>query len=364
MGSEVAAPLLRIVARGVSPGLPSPPATWRKGLILSHTHLGDVLYRTCSLGALKAGLPDCEWDFLTSPLGAEVLAGNPAIREVLPLQMSEDSWSLPAAAVRVLASRGYDAVLCTNTVRYYADFILALRLGAPNRVGFSDKGFSSVLSLPVQASMPRAYPDYFRTMVSAVIGAPPKWPLKPHMFPGSEDVAAADTAWSELKLDRKRPVVACSLTTRQPRGEWPSEIFIRALEIAHAESGAQIVFCGSVEDSDRLYSAAARCSVPSVVLPGTLGIRGFAAFLQRCSVLLAMDSGPRHIANAVSTPVVFLRNPTYLRVEAGSYADTEVDAAPLDELIRPDRVGYLAAKIDPAEIAGLLIKCMNQPRRQ
>ncbi|MBA3657489.1 MAG: glycosyltransferase family 9 protein [Gemmatimonadaceae bacterium] len=364
MGSEVAAPLLRIVARGVSPGLPSPPATWRKGLILSHTHLGDVLYRTCSLGALKAGLPDCEWDFLTSPLGAEVLAGNPAIREVLPLQMSEDSWSLSSRAMREIGARGYDVILCTNTVRHYADFLTALRLRVPNRVGFIDKGFSGVLSFGVESSMPRAYPDYFRTMVSAVIGTPPAWPLKPQIFPGIADVAAAERAWAGLDLDCERPVIACTLTTRQPGGQWPSELFLRSLEIAHGESGAQIVFCGSIEDTDSLYSAAARCSVPSVVLAGALGIRGFAAFLQRCSVLLAMDSGPRHVANAVSTPVVFLRNATYLRAEAGSYADTEVDAAPLDELVGPERVRYLAAKIDPAAIAGSLIKCMNEPRCQ
>lgn len=334
---------------------PTPPASWRRGLILSHTHIGDVLYRTCSLEALAAGLPECRWDILTSPGTAEVLAGNPSIADVVALQGSEDSWGLRSNAVRELAARHYDVVLCTNTVRHYADFITALRLRAPNRIGIADKGLTSVLSLAVETPMPQPYPAYFRAMVSAVTGLAPSWELRPRIFPDSRDVGAAADAWNSLGLDSAVPVVACTLTTRQPHGEWPSDLFVRALEIANAERPLQIVFCGSSDDAPKLNAAASRCAVPAAVLAGTLRVRAFAAFLQRCAVLLAMDSGPRHIGNAVGTPVVFARNLSYWRAEAGVYCATEVDIAPPDERVPPGRLNAVFAKISPKYIADALL---------
>lgn len=358
VASEVASPLLRAGVAVAQLGSPTAPASWRRGLILSHTHIGDVLYRTCSLDALTAGLPECSWDFLTSPGTAEVLAGNPSIADVVPLQESEDSWGLRADAVRELAARGYDVVLCTNTVRHYADFVTALRLRAPNRIGIAGKGLTSVLSLAVETPMPQPYPAYFREMVAAVTGVAPSWELRPRIFPDARDSGAAADAWNALALNAAVPVVACTLTTRQPHGEWPSDLFVEALEIAAAGRPLQIVFCGSGDDAPKLNAAAARCAVPAGVLAGTLRVRAFAAFLRRCAALLAMDSGPRHIANAVGTPVVFARNLSYSRAEAGAYCATEVDIAPPDERVPPARLGPVLARVGPRDVADALLRVL------
>ena len=49
--------------------------------------------------------------------------------------------------------------------------------------------------------------------------------------------------------------------------------------------------------------------------------------MKRCSLVFCPDSGPRHIANAVGTPVVFVRNLFSDRVETGSYCSNEWDLA-------------------------------------
>ncbi|MDQ6717437.1 MAG: glycosyltransferase family 9 protein [Gemmatimonadota bacterium] len=360
VASELASPLLAAAARSSTGRPPTPAADWRKGLIISHTHIGDLLYRTCSLETLRSGLPNCSWDYLVSPAGAEVLTGNPAISEILPLQLTEDSWSLSATAMRDLALRGYDVVLCTNTVRHYADFVTALRLRVPNRVGISTKGFSAALTLPVEAEMPMAYPAYFRSIVSAVTGVPASWSLRPRIYLDGEATAEAGEAWQRGRLAAGKPVIACTLTTRQPHGAWPADLFVRSLERASSATGAQIVFCGSAADAEQLHAAAATCSAPSTVLAGELGVRAFAAFLSRCSALLATDSGPRHVANAVGTPVVFGRNLTYSRIEAGTYTDTETDIAPpADEFVRPAELPNSYAKVSVEAIASALVSRLS-----
>ena len=61
---------------------------------MGHTHIGDILYRTCSLPALREHLPDCEWSYAVTPGTAEVLQGNPHVREILPVIEGENSWDL------------------------------------------------------------------------------------------------------------------------------------------------------------------------------------------------------------------------------------------------------------------------------
>jgi ADP-heptose:LPS heptosyltransferase len=99
--------------------------------------------------------------------------------------------------------------------------------------------------------------------------------------------------------------------------------------------------------------AKARCDV----LAGTLPLKSFAGFLSRCMVVLAQDSAPRHMANAVGTPVVFLRNLSVSRVETGAYCDTEVDAAPgEDEFVKGEDFARVIAKVPPEVIAERILR--------
>jgi ADP-heptose:LPS heptosyltransferase len=358
VASEIGAPLLRLGASAFCGFESSPPTQWRRGLILGHNHIGDVLYRTCSLPALHAALPDCEWDYLTGPVSGQVLEGNPAIRSVLPYQMADESWSITASDFSKLRSAKYDVVLCSNIVRYYPDVLLAVALGVKNRVGFTFKGFSGLINHPVGADFPSSYPAYFQNMVSSVTGVPPTWPLVPKIFPSSRDREQADAAWRDLALDSGNKVLACSITTRQA-GAWPRDHYLRALEFVSEQARAEIVLFGAANERNILEDAMSRCRARCRLLPGTLNIRALAAFVGKCSAALVMDSGPRHIANAVSTPVVFGRNLTSSRVETGRYCDNEIDCAPPgDQYLSPQDVASVVNKMDPARTAQLVIEAL------
>jgi ADP-heptose:LPS heptosyltransferase len=91
-----------------------------------------------------------------------------------------------------------------------------------------------------------------------------------------------------------------------------------------------IVLFGAANDESDLRRIAATLPVDARVVAGQLGWLAFACALEKCDVLFAMDSGPRHLANAVATPVAFTRNLMFARVEAGVYGDNEIDLAPPD----------------------------------
>jgi ADP-heptose:LPS heptosyltransferase len=351
--------MLRALSSCMVRAKPTVPSEWRRGLIVGHNHIGDVLYRTCSLPALAKYLPECRWDYLAGVTSAEVLAGNPAISEVFPDQIGDDSWTLRSGALKTLRARRYDVVLCTNILRYYPDLMLALAIGAPNRVGYTLKGFSGLVTRPVASGFPQPYPGYFRAMVSAVTQASPSWPLIPRVYPSRTDKEAALAALSTFQRPGT-PLVACSLTTRQPSG-WPREHFLRALEIVHRKTGAQIVLFGAPDELALLREAARECAAPCAVLEAGLNLRALSHFLSRCWAALTPDSGPRHLANAAGTPVVFARSLNVRRVETGAYCDNETDAGPPEELLTPEQIRAVVARHDPAHTAALVLRAMRAP---
>ncbi|MEO7043436.1 MAG: hypothetical protein ABI035_14330, partial [Gemmatimonadaceae bacterium] len=84
--------------------------------------------------------------------------------------------------------------------------------------------------------------------------------------------------------------------------------------------------------------------------------------LRRCSVHFCMDSGPRHLANAVGTPVVFTRNLAVRASEAGTYCPTEVDVMPNADYLSPDQVTRMIWTIDRSEVAATVLGHARTPR--
>jgi heptosyltransferase II len=356
--SEFLAPLLRSGATLASRGAPSEPSSWRNGLILGHNHIGDVMYRTCSLGHLRSGLPDCKWSYLTAPASAELLKGNSSVGEVLPWNTGENSWELRDGGFRELRRRQFDVVLCTNALRHYPDLSLAIALGIPNRVGFSYKGLSGLITRPAALQFPSAYAEYFRGMVADIVSRPPDWPLRPQLFPDGDDVSAVVGVWKGFGLSEDRPVVACCVTTRQASGNWPREHILEAIARARVEREFDVVLCGAIEDSGQLSDIARELAYPVRVLAGGLGLRAFGAFLARCATLVTLDSGPRHLGNAVGIPVLFARNLSHSRVEAGKYCDTETDLAPPLEYLSDEETRRAVTAIPVADTAARIIETL------
>jgi ADP-heptose:LPS heptosyltransferase len=303
---------------------------------------------------LREHLPHVEWSYAVSPGSAEVLEGNPHITEVLPVIRGENSWDLVEGGFAQLKSREFDVVLCTNTLRHHPDLGLATALGIPNRFAFSGKGFSGLINYPVAMGFPDSYSSYFRTMVASAIERPADWPLRPRLHPSAEDEDRAARFFTDLGLSGDRPILACSLGTRQARGNWPDDVLLAILDNARARFDFDIVFTGVESDAARLQVIASDFRHPARVLAGGARLLTFAAFLKRCSAILTLDSGPRHIGNAMGVPVLFTRNLSHSMKEAGAYCETETDLAPpveylndteTDRVAQSQPVGLLADKL-------------------
>ena len=356
VASEVVAPVLRIVARAVSRSAAASPSQWRTGVIFGNGHIGDVLYRTCSLDLLKRGLPDCEWSYVTTPSAAEALTNNPSLAAVLPWSLDADTQALAPGWHRHLAERRFDVALCSENVAHHHALLLALKLGIPNRVAFTQKGLSGLVTEAVQLPESMSRPAQFRYLVRQITRLQDTAALRPRLFPSVSDTNAAESEWARLKLNDAEFVIACSVTTRQTIGDFPPGLFIdilrRALDIAPA---ARVVLAGSAGDRPLLNSMAQELDGRAAVSAGVLSVLGYGAMLQRCAVFIGADSGPRHLANAAGIPVFFVRNMGTSEIEAGAYCPTETDIAPAGEYLSPNAMRSALDDVDRYAVATALV---------
>jgi len=337
LATELASPVLRRRARAQVSGEEAPPSAWREVLVLGDHHLGDLLYRSCSFAAMRRWFPNARFTMVTAPgLGSFVGADMHAFEGYDQERRDQ------LADFDTLARTRFDAAVCTSSWRIHEDLKLALALGIPNRAALAHKGFSGWITHPLDppaAANPLAYPmeiwELFRQLAAFEDGggteAIPEF-LRPeiHLDAQVRASSAAKTAgWHEGQdgqadaAGRKR--VAVFTTSRQPVEQWSAASFREVVQQL-GESGAEVVVLGSSGDRERLEEIAS--STGARVSAGELSFGELAVWLESCNAALCTDSGPRHLANAVGTPVFFFRNLRSDPVGTGAYCATETDLVP------------------------------------
>ena len=137
-----------------------------------------------------------------------------------------------------------------------------------------------------------------------------------------------------------------------------------ALVEARRSSDFDVVLCGGPGDRDRLMKLKAEIGDGVHVIAGDLSLRGFAMFLRHCRVLFTLDSGPRHMGNAVATRVLFARNMSHSQIEAGVYCSSETDLVPAGEYLSDKEIARVAATVPRSVCARQLCELIRSGARQ
>lgn len=170
-----------------------------------------------------------------------------------------------------------------------------------------------------------------------------------------------DAVSARIGIDwRKQPVLACSVTSRQPSGVWPQDQFLKTIQYVRERVPCTVVYTGAKSDAPQLQRLAELTGPDAFVLAGELDLLAIVALLRRCRLALTSDSGPRHLASAAGIPVFFVRNLSFRREEAGAYAEGDHDMAPKNlELLNPAQQAAAFAAIDPRDVGEEMLRLLR-----
>lgn len=272
--------------------------------VLRANAIGDFLLALPALEALRAAYPGAELVLLGSDWHREFLAGRPGpVDRCVAVPPShgvrDDRPPVPPEAL--------DAFFAAMRAERF-DLAVQLHGGGANSNPFTTRLGATVSAgarAPDAAGLDRtvAYarhqPELLRLLeVVGLVGAAPVT-LEPRVA-----VTAADRAESDRLLPGDgRPLVALHPGANDARRRWPPERFA-AVGRELSRKGARVVVTGGRADRDLAAGVTGLLAGEATDLSGRLSLGGLAGLLERCRLVVANDSGPRHLAAAVGTATV------------------------------------------------------------
>jgi len=275
-------------------------------LVIKLRYLGDVLLSTPTLRALKATYPTARVTALVNRGTDEILAANPDVDEIMPLDRGSiiEQWRFAISVRR----RGFDLVIDLTDGDRAA--ILTWMSGALVRIGFNaeqrwtGRCYTTAVSAdPVAHRIERDLTALTPLNIVATDRVPRLWLTH-------KDEALADELLSKLGLRSDQSIVILQPGARYWFKAWPTDRFAELADRLTDQFGCQVLVGGSQQEQDLTQLVVKQAKSRLISIAGLLTIRTLAALLKRAALFVGNDTGVMHIATAVGTPVVGLFGPS------------------------------------------------------
>ncbi len=285
-------------------------------LLVRPDHLGDMLFLTPGLAALRCALPGARITVLAGPWAAEVLRGNPHADAVLtcpfpgferrPKASLAGPYRLLSAQSQAL--RGdYDTAVILRFDHWWGAW-LAAAAGIPRRIGYAWPEVQPFLTQAVPYQPGRHEVLQNATLLAAL--APGRQPELPSTrFYLTEVDRAWAAAWLAQHGANDVRLVAIHPGAGAAVKQWPPAAWAEVASALGAQQGTHILLTGGPTERKLADAVASGASAPMLNAAGQTTLGQLAALYERCALVLGSDSGPLHLAVAVGAATVHLHGP-------------------------------------------------------
>jgi ADP-heptose:LPS heptosyltransferase len=277
------------------------PQKVRRVLLISNTALGDTLFSTPAIRALKARYPAWELEVLAHRVFGALLAHNPSVSRI---------FTYPGRTRRLLSlardlrRRRYDLAIILHGNDPEAT-LLAYLTGSPFLIGSARSPLSFAYSATVTPADPFEHAierrlNYVRLLSADTADKRMDLCLAP------EELAQAATILTKNFGQVPPLLMALHPTGSDPYKWWPAASFIELGNFLYKTYGAPLLIISGAGDREPAAAIAAQLSGPTLVTGGRYPLLIVAALLSHCRLLVANDSGPLHLGLALRVPTIAL----------------------------------------------------------
>lgn len=298
------------------------PAKIRRVLIVHPYGIGDLLFVTPVMRALRL-IPTVETvDLLLGSRTREVVENNPHINDIFVVDKDKahqqsgfenlrDLWTLG----RKLRAKHYDLILDYSLRREHAFFGRFL-LGIPRCAGFAYKKratFHNIRFPLPEAFWKRHVVDFYCDLAEAA-GIPVEDRFLEYCFPRTSSLIEAEVA-GKLKLLPERflavaPGGGDSWGKEASFKRWPAKYFAELVTRLQKEKDIHgVAILGSRSERALCEEFQAMIKPPSVVLAGETSLAQTAMVLKKSALFVGNDGGLVHLAHALHVPLVAFYGP-------------------------------------------------------
>jgi lipopolysaccharide heptosyltransferase II len=283
------------------------PDNPKRILVWVKNWMGDVLFTTPALSAIRMCFPNAHIAVIIVPWCAEILSGNPDINEII-LNQERGLHKGFFGRIRLLKqiySGHYDVCFLFHRSRTRA--FISFLAQIPCRIGYNTKNRGRFLSLNIAVPRNVHMVDYNLELLRQA-----------GMQTDSRDyvlcLAEEEIKWAKRFLERNcagtDPIIVLNPGGNWMNKRWSAENFSKLAEMLYEQISAQVIITGADKDLPLANRISEKAQIPIHIAAGKTTIKTLAALINLCDVYVGCDSGPTHMAAAVRTPLVALFGPT------------------------------------------------------
>ncbi len=280
-----------------------------KILLVQQNWLGDVLFATPAIRAVRKKYPQAYIACLVPPRAAAVLQNNPHINEVI---VCGDRLSFLSIlfwkTVGSLRAQQFDAAIFFH--RSKTRVWLACLGGIRERWGYARLGRTTLLTKAIE--LPKALShkiDHFLHLVER-LGIPPDG-RRTEFVPKDGASAELEKIFSRSGLLASEPYAVVHAGGNWNLKRWPSEYFAQWIYLFLEQYGGKVILCGTSGEEVLAKKILSKFPDGQVVsFCGKTSLDALALLLKGAKLFLSNDSGPIHLAASQKTRLIGLFGPT------------------------------------------------------
>jgi len=291
-------------------------------LLVRLRQIGDVVFTTPAIHALRRRFPDAHLAYIVEPVAAPVVLHNPHLNDVI---VAPRARGLRGVIADVGLGRRLEAARYDIAIDFHGGpraSLLTWLSGAPTRIGYEIVGrswmYTRRIARPRELRRRHSVENQWDLLAALGI-APPERSTDPVEMPADAVVAAAIE--DRLARGGVRPgdqIVVLHVSAGNPFRRWPIEHFVSLVgRLASGEPRRRIIVTSGPSEGDaaaRVIAGAQSTleveTAKRVVSCGEFSLSELRALLERAALFVGGDSGPLHIAATTTVPIVGLYGPT------------------------------------------------------
>ncbi len=293
-----------------------------KILLIRLRLIGDVVFTTPAIGALRRHFPDAHITYLVEGPAEPVVRHHLAINEVIVVERP-----------RGLARVAYDVSLARRLRRARFDLVIDLHggprssfltwaTGAKQRIGYDLPGRRWSYTRRVAWTRSLVPPRHSVLNQWALLEPLGIAELEQTIDPVSMpvDPAAAERVKQRLAgagVAANAPLIVLHVSAGNPFRRWPAESFAAAAaSLAMADPSRRVIITSGPSEAEAAEAVAndarsrAGDAANGIIRTREFDLSELRALVDRAALYVGGDSGPMHVAATTRTPVVALFGPT------------------------------------------------------
>ena len=282
--------------------------------------IGDVVFTTPLVRALRRTYPDAHLTYVVEPMAAPVVRDNPHLDAVVvvPKRSGLARWRDDLSCARRLRADRFDIAIDLHGGPRGA--WLTWASGAAVRIGYRMAGHSWMYTHVIERAddlLPRhSVVKQWDLLAPLGIGACEPARDAVEMPADAEADARIARVLRDAGVGPLHPLIVLHVSAGNPFRRWPPDAFTAVVvELARRDPARRFMVTSGPSDAGAAHATVEGArgrlgAAATTVSHGQFGVGELRALAARAAVYIGGDSGPLHIAATTQTPIVALFGPT------------------------------------------------------